>query len=118
MTAGSGPQYVRALKISLETKTKKLLLRFVCKGENSVRGTLRLKVAGRLFLLPGNLKVFVLLECCWHRLVEATPGMRRVLEPRAPEGRWSAVPVPKGQPSLYKQHGRQDEPQERGPQPP
>lgn len=32
--------------------------------------------------------------------------MRRLLEPRAPDGRWQVVPVPKGQLFLYKQHGR------------
>lgn len=58
MIAGSGPQCVTALKISLEIKTKKAVTRFVCKGENSRRGTLRLKVAGGLFLLPGNLLGF------------------------------------------------------------
>lgn len=58
MIAGSGPQCVTALKISLEIKTKKAVTRFVCKGENSRRGTLRLKVAGGLFLLPGNLLDF------------------------------------------------------------
>lgn len=46
---------MRALKISLKIKTKKAVLRFVCKGENSMRGTLRLKVASKLFLLLRNL---------------------------------------------------------------
>lgn len=60
---------MRALKISLEIKTKKAVLRFVYKRENSMRETLRLKVAARLFLLPGNLWGFyalgmLLLESC------------------------------------------------------
>lgn len=118
MIAGSGAQCVRALKISPEIKTKKAVLRFVCKGENSMRGILRLKVAGRLFLLPGNLWVFYALgmllqvSCCGNPRY----GMRRVLEPRAPQGSWQSVPVPKGQPFLYQQRGRWDGLQERAPQ--
>ena len=50
---------------------------------------------------------------------EPRHGMRRGLEPRAHEGRWRAVPVPKGQPfSWSSTMAGGSEPQERGPQRP
>lgn len=40
-----------------------------------MRGTLRLKVAGRLSFFLETYRFFMLLECCYQGHVEATPGM-------------------------------------------